>query len=545
MARTDRFPGRLAAWAAAVAVAAAAGCGSPDLERTQERTKIALRGTFVTENPDEIQFPVKVLFAIDCSLSMGDEINGQLAGSDPHFLRIEAVREFVNQYNTNENTSFEVMLWNNDVFSRTRTADGRGGFTKDPAEINRVLDGAYNDTMTDYLGTLSEIYADIERDIRGTADEAVLTRTKYVVVFLSDGMPNVQGGTQDDRDIWNAVADIAAMAEDRGVGGFNFHTFLLTGMFPPTDEGQQALAAAENTLEGMAERGNGQYRRFESAEAIDFISMVDMRLTVEYKLKYLVAYNLNVRPGVELVYTDSDGDGLVDVEEAAHGTDPGVADTDADGLGDYVEVKLSSPGHELDPLVPDSPCDTMPDGVWPDTDDDGLNDCEEYVKGTNRRIVDTDLDGIPDGIEFFSGTNPLEVQPTVDSDFDGAQDWLEVQQHTNVTSDDPKIRQRYSYRYSVVDQGLVPLDQGDGLPTYVRRFSFEIANIDIRDTLGYAEDGVWVRAPGENRIRVFVAQVPEDDPDGPPVFRVADVVVNINDDNRTVVLTPGDFRLMP
>ncbi len=545
MARTDRFPGRTAAWVAAVAVAAAAGCGSPDLERTQERTKIALQGTFVTENPDEIRFPVKVLFAIDCSLSMGDEINGQLAGSDPHFLRIEAVREFVNQYNTNENTSFEVMLWNNDVFSRTRTADGRGGFTKDPAEINRVLDGAYNDTMTDYLGTLSEIYADIERDIRGTADEAVLTRTKYVVVFLSDGMPNVQGGTQDDRDIWAAVADIAAMAEDRGVGGFNFHTFLLTGMFPPTDEGQQALAAAENTLEVMAERGNGQYRRFESAEAIDFISMVDMRLTVEYKIKYLVAYNLNVRPGVELVYTDSDGDGLIDAEEAVHGTDPGVADTDADGLGDYVEVKLSSPGHELDPLVPDSPCDTMPDGVWPDTDDDGLNDCEEYVKGTNRRVVDTDLDGIPDGIEFFSGTNPLEIQPTVDSDFDGAQDWLEVQQHTNVTSDDPRIRQRYSYQYSVKDQGLVPLDQGDGLPTYVRQFSFEIANIDIRDTLGYAEDGVWVRAPGENRIRVFVAQVPEDDPDGPPVFRVADVVVNINNDNRTVVLTPGDFQLMP
>ncbi len=532
-------------WGLAALALLAAGCGSPELERTQERTKLALRGTFVTESPDEIRFPVKVLFAIDCSLSMGDEINGQLAGSDPHFLRIEAVREFVERYNTNENTSFEVMLWNNDVFSRTRTADGRGGFTKDPAEINRVLDGAYNDTMTDYLGTLDAVYADIERDIRNTADEENLVRTKYIVVFLSDGMPNVQGGSQDDRDIWNAVADIAAMAEERGVGGLNFHTFLLLGMFPPTAEGQQALAAAEATLEGMAERGNGQYRRFESAEAVDFINIVDMRLTVEYKIKYLLAYNLNVRPGLELVHVDSDGDGLTDEEEALHGTDPGVADTDRDGLGDYVEVKLSSPGHELDPLVPDSPCDTMPDGVWPDTDDDGLNDCEEYVKGTNRRIVDTDRDGIPDGVEFFAGTNPLEVQYTVDSDFDGAQDWLEVQQHTNVTSDDPRIRERYSYRYSIVDQGLVPVDQGSALPSYVRQYGFHITNIDIMDTAGYAVDGVWVRAPGENRIRFFIAQVPEDNPEAPPVFRVADVVVNINDDNRTIVLTPADFRLMP
>ncbi len=521
------------------------GCDGPPLERTQARSKLSLQGSFLTESPDEIQFPVKVLFAIDCSLSMGDEINGQLAGSDPYFLRIEAVRDFINEYNSNENTSFEIMLWNNDVFSRTRTADGQGGFTKDPAEINRVLDGAYNDTLTDYLGTLDTVYADIERDIRNTADEENLVRTKYVVVFLSDGMSNVQGGRQDDRDIWNGVSDIAAMVEDKGVGGFNFHSFLLLGMFPPTDQGQQALGLAEATLEGMAERGNGQYRRFENAESIDFINIVDMRLAVEYKVKYLLAYNYNVRPGVELVYLDSDGDGLPDEEEWARGTDPDVADSDADGLGDFFEIKMSSPGHELDPLAPDSPCDLMPDGNYPDTDDDGLNDCEEYVKGTNRRIVDTDRDGIPDGIEFLVGTNPLEVQYTTDADFDGAQDWLEVQQHTNVTSNDPKIRERYCYRYDILDQGLVPIEQGSSMPSYVRQYDFTISNIDIMDTEGYVAGDVTYRNPGDNHIRFFIAQVPEDNPEAPPIFRMADILVNMDDEGRTVVLTPNEFELMP
>ena len=270
-----------------------------------------------------------------------------------------------------------------------------------------------------------------------------------------------------------------------------------------------------------------------------------MRLTVEYKIKYLVACNLNVRPGIELVHVDSDGDGLTDAEEATRGTATELYDSDGDGLGDYFEVKMSSPGHELDPLTPDSPCTVRPDGLWPDTDDDGLTDCEEYVKGTNRRVVDTDLDGIPDAIEFFAGTNPLEVQYTNDADFDGAEDWLEVQQHTNVTSDDPKIRQRYSYQYSITDQGLVPIDQGAAQPSYVRSYGFTISNIDIMDTVGSGTVDEPLLAAGENRIRFFIAEVPEDNPDAPPLFRTADIVVNIQAEGRTVILTPADFELMP
>lgn len=522
----------------------AAGCGkSPDLERTQARSKMTLEGTFLTESPDEIRFPVKVLFAIDCSLSMGDEINGQLAGSDPHFLRIRAVRDFISRYNTNENTSFEVMLWNNDVFSSTRGLDGRPGFTKDPGELNRVLDGAYNDTLTDYLGTLDAIHADIERDIRNTADRDNLVRTKYIVVFLSDGMSNVQGGRQPDADIWNRVADSTRMLEDQGVGAFNFHTFLLLGMFPPTAEGQRAQSLAETTLEGMAQRGNGQFRRFENAESIDFVTIVDLRLAVEYRVKYLLAFNENVRPDGELVSPDSDGDGLTDAEEAALGADPRNRDTDGDGISDFAEVRLSSPGHELDPLVPDALCGAPPAGGWPDTDDDGLNDCEEFVKGTNRRSVDTDRDGIPDGIEFSWGTNPLEAQDTVDSDFDGLPDWLEVQRHSLPFSNDPKIRERYAYQYDLVDEGLVTLDQGSAHASSVRQYGFRVSNIDIAQTLGTLD--ATQREPGDNRIRFLVAEVPEDNPEAQPIFRVAEVVVNVRQGGDTVTFTPADFHLMP
>ncbi len=289
--------------------------GSPDLERTQAQTKVGLSGSFLTESPDEIKFPVKVLFAIDCSLSMGDEEMGVVAGSDPYFLRIQAARNFINAYNSNENTSFDVMLWSNTVF------DSTGGFTKDPTVLEDILTDVQNDTTTDYLGTLDAVFADIRNDIINTNEEARV-RSKYIVIFLSDGVPNAQGQTQADADIWKKVQDMTDMVTEYGVGSFNFHTFLLLGNFGADASGQARQREAEATLQGMAERGNGQFRLFENAEAIDFINIVDMRLTIEYKVKYIAAYNYNVKPGIELVYVDSDGDGLSDEEETVYGQTP-------------------------------------------------------------------------------------------------------------------------------------------------------------------------------------------------------------------------------
>lgn len=523
----------------------------PALEFTQERHKASLNGTFVTESPDEISFPVKVLFAIDCSLSMGDAEMGFEDGSDPHYLRMEAVRNFIDQYNSNENTSFEIMLWNLDVIDVTRVigpgAEIIPGFTKDPDELNRVLDNAHVDSMTDYIGTLDSIYHDIEQDILNTENQDNLVRTKYIVVFLSDGMSNVGDGPQDDLEIWGRVDDLMEMATERGVGGLNFHTFLLTELFGSDPDSQYVQGLCETTLQGMSNRGNGQFRIFETAESIDFINIVDMRLTFEYEIRFVVAFNYNVRPGIELVYVDSDGDGLSDEEEEDYGTDLTRKDTDGDGLSDFFEIKVSSPGHELDPLEQDSPCDLytrMPDGTWPDSDSDGLTDCEEFIKGTNRYVADSDTDGIPDGIEFQMSTNPMEAQEFKDSDFDGVIDMQEVQKHTNVISNDPKIRERYSYFYDIQDNGLVPIDQGTSMESYVRQYDFNITNIDLMDTVGYVKENGEEWHQGDNLIRFYIAEVPEDRPDISPIFRMAEIVVNINDQDKSIILTPSSFELI-
>lgn len=129
------------------------------------------------------------------------------------------------------------------------------------------------------------------------------------------------------------------------------------------------------------------------------------------------------------VYEDSDGDGLLDRNESALGTDPQMPDTDGDGVADGREVDLGA-----DPLALDTDGDGLPDGrevdlgtdlQAPDTDDDGLDDdVEVRASGTDPVEADSDGDGLQDGREVDLGTDPLAP----DTDGDGVADGREVDQ---------------------------------------------------------------------------------------------------------------------
>ena len=561
-----------ARWIVVVAIALllAACDNSPPLEYTTAREPATIQGTFYSESPDDITFPVKVLFAIDCSGSMGNPDMNDGAGSDPSNQRFLAAQQFIDEYNDFTNVSFNVLLWHADVFRQTPS-----GFTKDPDELAAVFNGVINTSLTDYVGTVNQINSEIEEDIFETNDHESSVRTKYIVIFFSDGLDNIAGITEPRyAEILEGIRDIREMVYDNGVGGFNFHTFLLSGLFDPDNPTDaEALEDCENLLSAMADAGDGRYTMFETAETIDFINIVDLRLTVEYQIKFMIAYNMNVLPGKDTLLVDSDGDGLSDEVEITPAnswwpaTNPNIADSDGDGLSDYFELKVSTPGNMMEPNLPDSPCETVLDGLFPDTDMDGLNDCEEYVKGTNRFHPDTDYDGIPDHIEFVSGTNPLENQITNDSDFDGNVDWYEVQTHTNVMTNDPKIHERYSYYYDITDMGIEPRLMPNGQYSNVRRFDFSINNISIMDTDGsYIEVEVvdpdtgdvvldpetgdpvtepeTVLNPGENVVRLFIAQVPQDMPNAQPIFRTCDIIFNFRSDEREYTVIPADLQLL-
>ena len=158
------------------------------------------------------------------------------------------------------------------------------------------------------------------------------------------------------------------------------------------------------------------------------------------------------------VAADSDADDIPDGEEVAAGddgyvTNPNRADSDGDGLADGFEVVNAGEGYS--PLVDDSALDTDGDTLTTaqevaagtsvllaDTDADGLNDDLElfgsgYRPPTNPLIADTDYDGLGDLAEsnswIFVDANDTGTDPTnQDSDFDGARDGYELAQGTDL-----------------------------------------------------------------------------------------------------------------
>ena len=140
------------------------------------------------------------------------------------------------------------------------------------------------------------------------------------------------------------------------------------------------------------------------AIGIHAVQIIDLDLDADasgipdwYEMKY------GLEPGsAALAAADSDGDGLTNLQEYQHGTDPHKADTDGDGLSDGMEVALGT-----DPLNPD-------------TDGDGLSDGAEVYAAipTNPKLADTDGDGVSDRDEIARGTDPT-YNPTNSPTFIG------------------------------------------------------------------------------------------------------------------------------
>jgi Bacterial TSP3 repeat len=235
------------------------------------------------------------------------------------------------------------------------------------------------------------------------------------------------------------TGQLTALQEQYSIGDVVVQPIYITDAPPGTDPNIDL----ENIINpAIAGSGGSQPLVATSATIGTVLAQVNLSsLQRDLALKRFYAFNRNAMARDGSQFVDSDGDGLSDDYEKTIGTDPLNPDTDGDGLSDGVEVKMG-----LDPLSPNIVTSCNP---ALDTDQDKLNDCEERVIGTDACVADTDGDGLSDFIEVMSQTNPLVAEGLQDDDRDGTSNADEVTAHSDPESADQAYQADRGYQYQI------------------------------------------------------------------------------------------------
>jgi len=264
---------------AVLCLSVAVACTDVDLGRYEPNITTEILGVFCTEDPQEIVFPVKILFIIDTS--------GSMAFTDPEAQRALAVQEVINEYNGNPGVEFGIIRFSGSSIGLT------DGFTKDPAELDdAVMQLREADGVTNYRGAIGQATNLLSGDILGS-DLGERVRSRYVTIFLSDGLP-YPPDTNRYEDIYNDVQRLM-MLGDLDVGEIRFHTAFLNSPDTPFDVAEEA----RQLLQNMATLGQGTFTNFANGEEINFLNIDYTSIQRIYTLVNVIVSNANVRAGVD------------------------------------------------------------------------------------------------------------------------------------------------------------------------------------------------------------------------------------------------------
>jgi len=512
----------------------APGCTDAGLQTEPEPIRyvddqLALSGRFCTSPADEVVFPVKLLIVVDQSAS--------LQCTDAGGNRLTALNQAGSALDALPNVQFGVVGFAS--WSRISTQPGgETVFTSNWSAVRDQLapESGQGGPATDYQGALSTVLRVLEQDMLhvGPAERA---RTKYVVLFLSDGLPEprCRSGCDDgdstpdslypvcnttetipdgvyvdmnslcpdynqQTQIVQKVQDIMSLADFYGVGDLTLNTVFL---FAPDEEvaaicGDVAQFGyvreeAEPILRAMAEEGRGTFRDVNISTEIEFLEYNYESLSSPFELTELFALNTNAVRVSSGFAPDSDRDGVPDDREFELGLDRLDADSDNDRFSDLFELKFQTRGFSAD----DGDVPAIGCAVTHDRDADGLRACEEAFLGTDPLLPDSDGDRIPDGVELRVGLDPSTHDTAVDHDFDGRLSGAEVRAGTSPLLLDKETSVLDQIRYDVVP-GPAAVDQS-------RCYDFTIEGITLVPTLSDPDER---ELKGRNRILVYAVEEP-------------------------------------
>ncbi|HEV8321586.1 MAG TPA: VWA domain-containing protein [Myxococcota bacterium] len=505
-------------------------------------------GRVCTEIPDDVVFPLKILLIMDTS--------GSMQCTDDSMYRVMAAQELVDRFGGRAGVEMGIIRFNESIDAADFTPNPLGD-TQFLGVLNRLTNA---DGPTSYQGALAYAYnmlLDDMVDVASGGFSSELPRSKYVIIFFSDGQPDPQcsasmvdpalfceyartdwdliGLDPDDANLWfsyedgddynqpyqilDIVRDIMSLQEQFGVGDIRLHSAFLhpttyTNPVCPPNWDQLFyidVPAARQLLTDMATIGNGTFTDYYMAPSITFLNYDYTTIERPFELASFIASNRNAIPSLDHFAVDSDGDGVSDDDEFAYDPDPASppdprvsVDFDGDGYGDLFELRNTDRGFDpADMALPTTPCAAAYRmGLGANDDDaDGLLNCEEAAMGTEVSLFDTDRDRIDDGLEALFETDPVLIDVDGDIDGDGILNREEILFHSDPWKIDPGVYESLRYWYETTELGRFP----DGRTCY----DFKIRNITLVTTL--ARPNPPLDGAGYNDVYLYVTEAPNGD----------------------------------
>ncbi|MCB9539986.1 MAG: VWA domain-containing protein [Myxococcales bacterium] len=372
--------------------------------------KLTVMGQLCTEPADVTPFPVKILFLIDQSAS--------LQCTDSRNRRFQALNRVVNELLPLPQVFFGFVGFAS--WSRTQP------FTREQDAIRPFLDpGQGLGPATDYQGALATAVRMLERDLIDSGP-AVRARTRYVVVFVSDGAPEprCRAGCEDDRaacsDGVDNDADGLADGSDPDCDDQDDNSLRPDNLYPVCNTDREIAEGTYVDMQGRCPEYNmprqilqriDDLRSLEIAYSAGDIALNTVLITSPQAVIDAVCpggqtnFGYNFEQARQL---------LTGMAEAGGGTFRDVnLEREDDTFLDFDFTSLRAPYFVTEFSAINVNAAPGASGPLADSDRDGLPDVDEPVGVTSAFDADSDGDGYGDLIETRfarSGFDPLDPE---------------------------------------------------------------------------------------------------------------------------------------
>lgn len=448
--------------------------------------RLTLKGHVCTAPANPSGFPVKVVLVIDESGSMcvsdppgSQEGNGfcesvGVSQGNTEPARVRALRKLVAQFRNQPNVQMSVVPFETNVKNVWPPAATGNRFARPDSSLDTYIGALQNQLGkgTDYQGALSYAYSLIASDITAlsSSNPEVLPRTRYVVVFLTDGTPYPRCSANDNLSVY-ADPDNPDLTWSDSYHAEEFCNLLdpestdnIDGFEPGTDRNQnyQLFSYVRRLIDLKDQYNVGDIRMHTvllfNQQAVQQCGLICQDLYGAYP---------NVDPGQYPQAAKKIASWLLqrfaDIGNGVYQEFNDTAEINNMGLGALDYSSFASRNVIKTLMVQSLTSTPGANGREVDTDGDGLPDTQDstFTLQTNPYIADSDGDCLDDGFEARRADQGFK--PGNDLDARGCDPKSPLTQGCVCRDTDGDGLSQFAEDYLQTRTGIVDSD-GDGMP---------------------------------------------------------------------------------